>query len=87
MRSPRPAITASRSRSSRGGRVVGACTANASSSRSSVTPGAHGRAARQLTSPWCHRSLATETAGIIATAKSTPPRSAGPATLAHSAVV
>ena len=40
-----------------------------------------------LFSPWRHMSCAIDTAGIIATAKSIPPVSSGPATLAHRLVV
>jgi hypothetical protein len=82
-----PATTASRSRGSRTGRVNGACTANASASSSSVMPAFAARRRTGLVSPWRHIKRAIDTAGIIATAKSIPPGSEGPLTLAQSDVV
>ena len=62
--------------------MVGAWTANASASRSSVMPALAARLRSGLCSPWRHINCANDTAGMIATAKS----SVG-SMLAHSAVV
>ena len=85
MRSPRPAITKSRSRGTRGGRVVGVCTANASTSRSSVMPAFAARRRAGDVSPWLphqlrhrdrgdHRDREVEAADIVGPRDARPQR-------------